>query len=325
MTSSILFNSIGLIADIIGAWLLYHYGLPEPLSRTGAGHLILEQTDEAEKANHSTRWWVSPAIGQQLPVIASPPAPMVPEAIDLPELLRNLASASALLLGLTYISGFLIVRIHLGRMGIVQFGLLSVEYLVAGTLFLCAVALVWVPVWTGEMIARTVIAGATAQGEPLKKIVWNGLAGRAIGIMPGWFLGGVVLYYLGVKTNAIVFWIVITFLPYLFLSRRYERAKILLHQAPAAVRFPLHSFAMFILVLVGLCVTFGTQIYPQIDHWAGGGSPVRLELEFETPSADMGNGPYDVLAVTNQHWILRDTTGGTHHHPERPSKTGHPT
>jgi hypothetical protein len=50
MTYSNCINSIGLISDIIGAGLLWRYGLPAPISRGGVIHLILEQVDEAEKA-----------------------------------------------------------------------------------------------------------------------------------------------------------------------------------------------------------------------------------------------------------------------------------
>jgi len=50
MSTSNLVNSIGLVCDIIGAVLIWRYGLPEPISRSGAVHLILEQTDETEKA-----------------------------------------------------------------------------------------------------------------------------------------------------------------------------------------------------------------------------------------------------------------------------------
>jgi hypothetical protein len=51
-------NSAGLLLDIIGAWLLWRYGLPEPISKTGAVHLIAEQTDQAEidKATRYERW-----------------------------------------------------------------------------------------------------------------------------------------------------------------------------------------------------------------------------------------------------------------------------
>jgi len=50
MTTSNLVNSIGLVCDIIGAVLIWLYGLPKPISRSGAIHLILEQIDEAEIA-----------------------------------------------------------------------------------------------------------------------------------------------------------------------------------------------------------------------------------------------------------------------------------
>lgn len=50
MNASNLINSTGLVFDIIGAVLIYRYGLPEPISRSGANHLILEQTNETEIA-----------------------------------------------------------------------------------------------------------------------------------------------------------------------------------------------------------------------------------------------------------------------------------
>ena len=43
-----LLNSIGLTLDIIGAVLLFKYGLPEDLDRHGHQRLILEQIDEEE-------------------------------------------------------------------------------------------------------------------------------------------------------------------------------------------------------------------------------------------------------------------------------------
>ena len=50
MTTAVLVNSAGLILDIVGAVLVWRYGLPDAISRTGAIHLILEQTDEVEMA-----------------------------------------------------------------------------------------------------------------------------------------------------------------------------------------------------------------------------------------------------------------------------------
>ncbi len=43
-------NSVGLLCDIVGTVLVWRFGLPQPLDRSGAIHLILEQADEAERA-----------------------------------------------------------------------------------------------------------------------------------------------------------------------------------------------------------------------------------------------------------------------------------
>jgi hypothetical protein len=48
--SAKLVNSIGLGADIIGAVLLWRFGLPRDVRRSGASYLLLEQTDEREVA-----------------------------------------------------------------------------------------------------------------------------------------------------------------------------------------------------------------------------------------------------------------------------------
>ena len=50
MSCSNLVNSVGLALDIVGVVFIWRYGLPEPLSRTGATYLIAEQADETEKA-----------------------------------------------------------------------------------------------------------------------------------------------------------------------------------------------------------------------------------------------------------------------------------
>jgi hypothetical protein len=47
---STLVNSAGLLSDIAGAIILWRYGLPPDVRRSGASYLLLEQTDEREKA-----------------------------------------------------------------------------------------------------------------------------------------------------------------------------------------------------------------------------------------------------------------------------------
>ena len=43
-------NSLGLVFDIIGVVMLFKYGLPEEVSRSGAGFLQLEEDDKDEVA-----------------------------------------------------------------------------------------------------------------------------------------------------------------------------------------------------------------------------------------------------------------------------------
>ena len=50
MTSAVVVNSLGLTADIAGAVLLWRFGLPEEISRSGSRFLAIEGTDLAEKA-----------------------------------------------------------------------------------------------------------------------------------------------------------------------------------------------------------------------------------------------------------------------------------
>jgi hypothetical protein len=61
-----------------------------------------------------------------------------------------------MLLALAYASGFIVIHVYLGRVGIVPFGLFNVQYLVAGTLFLCSTCLVWLPIGAGKLIVRGV-------------------------------------------------------------------------------------------------------------------------------------------------------------------------
>ena len=50
MSSEGIVSSLGLVADIIGAVLIFKYGIPPRIDPHGHQHLILEQIDEEEKA-----------------------------------------------------------------------------------------------------------------------------------------------------------------------------------------------------------------------------------------------------------------------------------
>ena len=53
MSISNVVNSRGLVCDIVGALFIWRYGLPEAINRSGAIHLICEQSDEAEIGKQS--------------------------------------------------------------------------------------------------------------------------------------------------------------------------------------------------------------------------------------------------------------------------------
>jgi len=62
--ASSLVNSLGLIFDIIGAILLWRFGLPEQINRAGTSRLLLPGVDKAEiqKAkwyDHMAKWGLS--------------------------------------------------------------------------------------------------------------------------------------------------------------------------------------------------------------------------------------------------------------------------
>jgi hypothetical protein len=51
-------NSVGLVCDIVGAVLIWRFGLPADIDRRGRGWLLLESKDEAEirKGRTYDRW-----------------------------------------------------------------------------------------------------------------------------------------------------------------------------------------------------------------------------------------------------------------------------
>lgn len=252
--------------------------------------------------------------GQAMPkgIKADKPSSPPGEPLGLAVLVRDLGASTALLLGIAYTSGFLVVQTYLGSVGVIPFGVLSVQYLAAGMLFVCAVALVWVPAWAGEMIVQTMLAASQKAKEPPERAFVSSFRGRVVGATSGWFLGGLVLYIAGVSGGDILSWVAFAYVPHVLLRVRYEMGTPS-NGAPRSTRFALFGFPLFVVTLVGLSGMFGTTVYPQIDRAIGGGRPVRLELELNQAGQTVPSGPYDVLAVTDRYWVLRDTTGTTHH------------
>jgi hypothetical protein len=50
VTSSVVVNSAGLFLDIVGVVVVWRFGLPHDVRRSGASYLLLEHTDKAEIA-----------------------------------------------------------------------------------------------------------------------------------------------------------------------------------------------------------------------------------------------------------------------------------
>jgi len=46
---SLVINSLGLALDVVGAFLIYKFGLPPQIDREGTVYLVTEEVDETEK------------------------------------------------------------------------------------------------------------------------------------------------------------------------------------------------------------------------------------------------------------------------------------
>lgn len=53
MTAATVVNSAGLLLDVLGAGLIWRFGLSAEISRSGAIHIIAQGADEAEKRKAS--------------------------------------------------------------------------------------------------------------------------------------------------------------------------------------------------------------------------------------------------------------------------------
>jgi len=229
------------------------------------------------------------------------------EYLGLFGLIRDLGHFTAILFGVVYISGFLVVHSYLGSLGIILFGVLNVQYLVAGTMFVCAVALVWLPAWIGEMIA--VAIQKSREKKPPKEVFWTSFGGRIAGAGGGWLLTGLLLHPAGVAVDKILTWVASAYILHVMLRFTYLGTKAI-REASMAYRFAMLGFVL-LFILVVLSQAFGRKVYPHTSRAVGGGRPVRMELKLYPKDRSMPDGLYDVLAVTNRQWVLRDTTGVT--------------
>ncbi len=212
------------------------------------------------------------------------------------QVVKDLGSVAAILIAFAYASGFIVVHVYLGRVGAVPFGLLSVQYLVAGVLFLCATCLVWAPIGAGKVMVRG-----------LQPLLLNTAAYFFV-VTAGWVLAGTVFTHVGVQFWDTVRWFSIAGTGLLILMSTTWRKITLLPQEPILMRMLFIGFVPSLLLWVGTATAFGTFVYPSISREFGGGRPVKFELRFAPDMQGPPSGDYDVLAITDRYWILRETS-----------------
>lgn len=102
--------------------------------------------------------------------------------MNLGEIIQYIATGSAVILGLTYIVGGLIVNLSLARRGVVEFEILKTKYLVVGIVFLLHVAGVFtfavlpafallLPTWQSEILLQVInLVSMLASGSLM--VIW---------------------------------------------------------------------------------------------------------------------------------------------------------
>jgi hypothetical protein len=81
---------------------------------------------------------------------------------------------------------------------------------------------------------------------------------------------------------------------------------------PILTRALLIGIVPSLVIWVGLASAFATVVYPNIDREFGSGRSVQFELTMAPENQTLPNGTYDVLAVTDRYWVLRDVTADTY-------------
>lgn len=249
----------------------------------------------AEGANHTPEVRVAEK-GEQ--IMNAPPSTSVISAEGYATL-KLARDFGVIILPLAYASGFIVLQVYLGRIGVVSLGFLNAQYLVAGTLFLCSVCLVWVPIGAGKLI----VFG-------LRPISVN-MSIYSFTVGAGWFLASRVFDYVGVEVHDTIWWMSIAGIPLLILMGTTWRKIRMVSTGPIILRTALIGFVPFLLVWVGLASTFATSLYPKIDRGFGGARPVKFELMI-TGDHSPASGVYNVLAVTDRYWIVQDSAAGTY-------------
>ncbi len=116
--------------------------------------------------------------------------------MNISDLIQNIATASAVLLGVTYIIGGLIVNLNLARRGVTEFEILKTKYLVVGLVFLlhsigvfllAALPAFFLLLLANHLIALQLINLVSMSGGMILLIVWSKYPSNTRSRFGGWW------------------------------------------------------------------------------------------------------------------------------------------
>lgn len=266
--------------------------------------------------------------------------PVLPGATAEPAV--DLAKAGALIVGILYGLGFLVVTLHLSRYHVLPFGLLRVQYLLAGIWVLVPLTAVVLPLlWVAAVLHDQYRKGhAPGHGRLWRTVLHVMKVGTAIMVSVGWlgimhmilrtaapelvgplgeidniflfrYAGIVLLYAIGIAVTISGAWI---FFRDVVWSDVIASANDILWGVMSA------SFA-FVLSLAYV-FHFSTSAYPRLPAVLGGGAPVKVflldkeevlgSLDRQLSAPINKNQAYDMLLETDHAYVLLSSHAGSH-------------
>lgn len=216
------------------------------------------------------------------------------------EVLRDFGALGVMLAGLAYASGFVVFHVYIGRVGLFPFELWSVQYLAAGFLFIFSTALVWLPIGAGKVMVKP---------TPHSRLIPH-MTTYLFVISSGLFLASRVFDLIGLGIGDTIYWMSVAGIPFLILIGATWRKIQLFPTESIFTRLLVIGVVPSLLIWTALTVWFAINIYPHIYREFGGGRPVKFELTIKRENQTLRSGIYDILAVTDRYWLIREAEAG---------------
>jgi hypothetical protein len=231
-------------------------------------------------------------------------------------LIESLSKFFAVLLGILYLLGFLVVAIHLSRYGVSSFSVLQLQYLVAG-IWLIGPPLIYLSLtFTGRRFEKRAAPEVVGQFNWRRFAVSSLLAGipstlflLLLALIPHvaegmtWGISGrLFLFYVGMVVSGQMFW----------MSEKLEASQ----ETPWLNRSHVAPFylAWFVIIVTLYAVWFSVRICPLIPFSLGGGKSLTIVfIEGEKKMPDEitratrllnRSIPYKLLVSTDNSYIV---------------------